>query len=113
VATNGVSVACAAHRAENAGARLRAWTMETFSWRISADQARGVAQHRQRVLGLHRHLGQARAVRLQPRRHPPAARGHQGRAARADHGLGHVDRRLLRAAGLQLGNDLQQGEIGG
>jgi hypothetical protein len=36
VATNGVCVACAAHSAEKAGARLRACTMETFSCRISA-----------------------------------------------------------------------------
>ena len=77
------------------------------------DQPRGVAQHHQRVLRLHRHLRQPRAVGLQPRGHPPAAGGHEGPAAGGDHRARDVDGGLLGAAGFQLGDDLQQGEVGG
>jgi hypothetical protein len=63
----------AAHRALKAGARLRAWTRLTFSLADQVGQARGVAQHDQRVLRLHRHLAPGARRRLPAAHHAPAA----------------------------------------
>ena len=77
------------------------------------DQPAAIGQHDQRVLRLHRHGREHSAARLQIGDHAPAVRGDDGAPAGLHHRLGHIQRRLLGAAGVQVRNHLQQREIGG
>ena len=108
--TNGTAACRAARSALQAGARLRAWMRSTPSAATMRAMARALASSLSGFLVASRKGDGLAAGCRHARRQAAAGLGqHQGASAGTYDGLSDLDRGQLRAAGIELRDDLQYG----